>query len=157
MDLDLEKPVMPQLRHVGIDKNIPELMDFSCFDDLPWRYIVIYFRVAIMTYYRNKFSRAELKKAGLGDNAVSSMRKCAREEGLDYSDFNNFQPYVRAYIERFQHMLYRPTLQKFKSDFVYYAWRESGYNLAKVCKKHKVTDHAARRWLNEAIGRKSYT
>ncbi len=138
--------ILDQLKDLGIDKDIPELMDFSFLAGEEWERIVMYFRVALMVYYRNRYTREEVKEIGLGDGAVSTMRKQARE----YEISENVHPYLAKYVRRFQHLGYRNALQKIKRDFLFYAWRTSQYSNPNVLKKYNLANPTLRRYLGEA-------
>jgi len=143
------KEALDCLGDVGIKNDVKELMDFNCLNNESWEYIVVYFRVSLVAYYRSRYSREELREIGFTDGAVSTLKDRAKSVGMNYDISTH--PYILAYIKRFQHLGYRNTLRKFKRDFIFWAFRTSEYSRPNVQKKFKLTEHPVRKYLNEAL------
>lgn len=141
--------ILEELKDLGVEKDIPILMDFNFFGGYSWKLVTIYFRVAIMVYYKSRYDRAEIKELGLTDSAITEMKTLARAALIDPNA--EIYPYLVKYIRRFQHLGYREALRKFKRDFAFYIYRSAGYKRPLVCKQYQVSERTIAKYLKESI------
>ena len=135
------------LKSVGIELDIPELMDFSYFKDESWKYIQVSFKVAAMRYYVDSYTISQCERFGMWDTAIAYIKKAAEKYGIPYGEDDSILPELYDYIERFHKLGFAELKKKFKYDFVNYAYRVSGYEKTYIKETYGISYPMIRRYL----------
>lgn len=141
----LDKPIQPQLKYLGVERDIPELMEFSCFDGYDWNHIHIYFKAALARFYVGDEGSKRVPNCGNMYECLSA----AENVDLKFDKFSGVHPFIRVYIEKFAHLGWEKLKVKFRSDFMFWAWRSHGYQSRKASKTLGVTGSTVSNLMNK--------